>query len=246
MIRAIIVDDEAHIRDNLKTMILSMFNEEVEIIAEANSVKKGIEVIEEYQPDLLFLDIGLRDGTGFDILKKVNSLRANIIFITGYNTHAIKAIKAGALDYILKPVEKDELRNAIVKAIENYKAQIPMEKRFEVTKEYYEDVKDKRIILNTSESIQVIFEKDIIYCESEGNYTTFYTTDFQKIMVTKYMKQIEELLSETTFIRCHRSHIVNKNHIIKFKKSGSFVLANQYEVPISRERKRDALKKAFS
>lgn len=245
MIKAVIIDDEANVRADIKEKVETHFKNEISIIGEADSVASGIKTIEELKPQLLLLDINLGDGTSFDILQEVTSKNFDVIFITGYDTHAIKAIKVGALDYILKPVEIDEFIDALQKVITEDKNENHLEKLIEISSEYFSGVKNKRVILKTSDNVYAIYEDDIIYCRSEGNYTTFYTQQMEKIMVSKSIKKVEEILSEETFIRCHQSYIVNKKHVLKYNKQGILVVHLDFKVPVSSRRKDYVLKRIF-
>ncbi len=246
MINAIIIDDEAHIREDIQQKIETLFSTEIEIVAQADGVQSGLKAIEKFEPGLLFLDIHLPDGTGFDLLTQSAYKNFEVIFITGYDNHAIKAIKVGALDYILKPVDDDELKEAIHKAIENSKKDNQLEKLVEISSEYFKGVEKKRVILKTLDTLYAIYEDDIIYCRSNGNYTTFYTQQLEKILVSKPIKKIEEILSENVFIRCHQSYIVNKKHVLKYNKKGVLIVHLDFKVPVSSRRKDYTLKKIFN
>ena len=215
MIKAILIDDEAHIRNDIREKLQTHFSEEISILDEAESVTKALDSIKTYEPHLLFLDVHLLDGTGFDLITKSDYKKFDVIFITGYDNHAIKAIKVGALDYILKPVDEDEFKDAVSKAISNHKKENHLEKLIEISSEYFQGVKKKRVILKTTDNVYAIYEDDIIYCKSDGNYTTFYTQQLEKIVVSKSLKKITEILSEDVFIRCHQSYIVNKKTCIE-------------------------------
>lgn len=245
MIKAIIIDDEANVRADIREKIETHFKNEITIVSEADSVASGVKVIAQFEPQLLLLDVHLGDGTSFDILQQTTFKDFNVIFITGYDTHAIKAIKVGALDYILKPVEDEEFINALQKVTTHEKKESHLEKLIEISSEYFNGVKNKRVILKTSDNVYAIYEDDIIYCRSEGNYTTFYTQQMEKIMVSKSIKKVEEILSEDTFIRCHQSYIVNKKHVLKYNKQGILVVHLDFKVPVSSRRKEYVLKKIF-
>ena len=245
MIRAIVIDDEAYIRRNIIDMLSQNFKSEVNVVNEAESVSDALTKIEEYRPDLLFLDINLKDGTGFDILQRCELSKLNVIFVTGFDQHAIKAIKVGALDYILKPIDPAEFHEAVLKAIENNNYENHLEKLIEISSEYFNGVKNRRVILRTSDNVYAIYEDDIVYCKSEGNYTTFYTKQKDKIVVSKPLKKVEEILSENIFVRCHQSYIVNKKHVIKYNKQGVLIVSLDEKVPVSSRRKDYALNLIF-
>ena len=245
MVKAVLVDDEAYIRENIRAKLLRYFNEDIEIVGEAESVDVAVKLIKEEKPNLLFLDIHLQDGTSFDILNSISKKNFDIIFITGYDNHAIKAIKVGALDYILKPIDDEEFKTAVSKAIENSKEENDLEKLVEISTEYFQGVQKKRIVLKTLENVYVVYEDDILYCKSEGNYTTFYTQKSERILVSKSIKKVLELLSEDVFVRSHQSYLVNKNHVVRYNKQGFLIINSQVKVPVSSRRKDYVIEKIF-
>ncbi|WP_298904455.1 LytTR family DNA-binding domain-containing protein [uncultured Psychroserpens sp.] len=245
MIKAILVDDEAYIRQNVSSKLEAYFNNDIEVVGEAESVKEAVALIKEKKPNLLFLDVQLKDGTSFDILNKIEDKNFDIIFITGFDNHAIKAIKVGALDYILKPIDDEEFKAAVLKAIQNVKEENDIDKLVEISSEYFLGVKKKRIILKTMENVYAVYEDDILYCKSEGNYTTFYTKQSERILVSKSIKKVVELLSEDVFIRCHQSYLVNKKHVVRYNKQGVLVIINEVKVPVSSRRKDYVIEKIF-
>lgn len=245
MIKAILVDDEAYIRDDVKNKLAKFFGNQITVVGEADSVKSAVNIIQKEKPDLLFLDIQLQDGTSFDILTKLVNKNFDIIFITGYDNHAIKAIKVGALDYILKPVDDEEFKQAVNKVIASTKKELDLEKFVEISNEYFQGVQKKRIVLKTMENVYVVYEDDILYCKSDGNYTTFYTQKSEKILVSKPIKKALELLSDDTFIRCHQSYLVNKKHVVRYNKQGVLIMNTEIKVPVSSRRKEYVISKIF-
>lgn len=245
MIKAILIDNESFVRDDVREKLTTYFSKEIVVVAEANGVKTGLAVISDHKPDLIFLDINMDDGTGFDLLNQCAHKHFDIIFITGFDQHAIKAIKVGALDYVLKPIDDDEFKQAVQKSVDNYEKENDLEKLVEISSDYFRGVEKKRVILKTSDTVYAIYEDDIIYCRSDGNYTTFYTQQLEKIVVSKPLKQVEEILSENSFIRCHQSYIVNKKHVLKYNKQGVLIVHLDFKVPVSSRRKDYALKRIF-
>jgi len=245
MIKAIIVDDEAYIRDDVKTKLAQFYDTQIEVVGEADSIESSVEIIQKEKPNLLFLDIHLQDGTSFDILNRLEDKNFDIIFITGFDNHAIKAIKIGALDYILKPIDEEEFKLAVDKAIDNTKRELDIEKFVEISNEYFQGVQKKRIVLKTLENVYVVYEDDILYCKSEGNYTTFYTQKSEKILVSKPIKKALELLSDDIFIRCHQSYLVNKKHVVRYNKQGVLIMNSEIKVPVSSRRKDYVIDKIF-
>lgn len=245
MIKTLIIDDEAHVRQDVFEKVETFFGDKISVVAQADDVATAVTLIETHQPDLLLLDINMQDGTGFDVITKSTYKNFDVIFITGFDNHAIKAIKVGALDYVLKPIDDSEFKEAIQKAIENKAPEKELEKLIEVSQEYFNGVKNKRVILKTTETVYAIYEDDIIYCRSDGNYTTFYTQQMEKIVISKPLKQVEEILSEDVFVRCHQSYIVNKKHVLKYNKNGVLIVHMDFKVPVSSRRKDYTLKKIF-
>ncbi|MCH9661976.1 MAG: LytTR family DNA-binding domain-containing protein [Bacteroidetes bacterium] len=245
MIKALLIDNEDFVREDVLKKLTTYFDKEILVVGEADGVATGMNAIETHQPDLLFLDINMDDGTGFDLLNQCPQKGFDIIFITGFDQHAIKAIKVGALDYILKPIDDQEFKTAVQKAVDNYNKENNLDKLIEISSEYFRGVEKKRVILKTADTVYAIYEDDIIYCRSDGNYTTFYTQQLEKIVVSKPLKQIEEILSESVFIRCHQSYIVNKKHVLKYNKQGVLIVHLDFKVPVSSRRKDYALKRIF-
>ena len=242
MIRALIVEDEKHVSDELNMLLTKYFEKEIYIEKTANSVKEGIKSILEFKPDLVFLDIDLGDGTSFDILSVLPEINFDIIFVTGYDTHAIKAVKLGALDYLLKPIDEDELQEAVKKVILQHKK--PKDKLVEIATNFYTKKKHDKIVLKTLEAQHLISFNDIIYCKSEGNYTTFYLKD-EQIVVSKSMKKMQALLNKEMFIKCHQSYLVNISYIVKFLNDGFLVTKRGDQIPVATRRKEDILKLIF-
>ncbi|WP_435578744.1 LytR/AlgR family response regulator transcription factor [Gilvibacter sp.] len=244
MIKAIIIDDEKAIREDLNQKIEAYFTDAINVVAKVGSVKEGLLAINLHKPDLVLLDIELEDGTGFDLLQQIQHKDFELIFITGFNNHAIKAIRVGALDYILKPVDDSEFTEAVKKAIDQKEA-ANLEQSLEATHDYFKGIGERRIVLKTTDTVYAVYEKDLLYCRSDGNYTTFYTNNSERIVVSKPLKKIEELLTEAEFIRCHQSYLVNRSYVRKYSKQGVLILADDVKVPVSSRRKDYALERIF-
>ena len=243
MIKAILVDDEATVRKNVRALLKANFEGEVVAIAEADGVASGLEILEQLKPDLVFLDIDMGDGTGFDLLTKTKYKNFDIIFVTGFDHHAIKAIKVGALDYILKPIDEEEFVEAVRKIVAKDKHETT-DSSATISADFFKGTDVKRIVLKTSDVVYAVYEDDIIYCKSDGNYTTVYT-EKDKIMVSKSIKHFEEVLSTTVFVRCHQSYLVNRTKVSKYDKQGYFVVNEGVKVPVSSRRKDYAFKRVF-
>jgi len=208
----------------------------IEIIATANSVVSGAKLLRESQPDILFLDVHLTDGTGFDILEIVGELTAKVIFTTGSNEFAIKAFRFSAMDYLLKPVDPDELMAAVQKVKEatfNNENIDLLQQNMQATDG------PKKIALHTQEKIQVVEIDNIIRCESTGNYTIFYFTDNKKLLVTKTLKEYDKLFASLGFLRIHQSHLINTAHIAEFVKTdgGYLLMKDGQKVAVSVRKK---------
>ena len=240
--RAIIVDDEKLLREALKGLIKD-YCPGVEIVGEANSVKSGKNVLEAVEFDVLFLDIKMRGGTGFDLLKLLepNKRQFQIIITTAFDQYALKAIKESAVDYLLKPIDPDELVSAVKKVQENRN---PSYSQYEkLLKLVLADQHSSgHISLATSERIHVVPLTDIIRCQSSNNYTYFYLKNDKRLLITKTLKEFESKLGQKGFLRVHQSHLVNTTEIKSYERQkGNFLLMSDgSEIPVSQS-KRDEL-----
>ncbi len=239
MIKAIIVDDELHAQNAIESILKNQFPE-IEIVDKAGSVKTAVESIQENKPELLFLDIDLPDGKGFDILKQINFKGHKVIFITAYQEYAIQAIKFSAFDYILKPLNPVELVNSVQNVLnehidEQYK--LKLDAFFTNFNNSVPGI--KKLVLKTSDKIHILDIKDIIRCESENTYTTFFTNTGNKIVVSKPIKKYDEMLCPLGFMRTHQSHLINLNYISYFDKQmgGAIVMSDNSNIPVSSQKK---------
>ncbi|WP_294296089.1 LytTR family DNA-binding domain-containing protein [uncultured Chryseobacterium sp.] len=243
MISAVIIDDDANLREGMKEM-LKLYAPEIKFTGEAESVKTGIELVEKLNPEIIFLDILMNDGTGFDILEQLNQktgqVSAQVVFITAHEKFAIKAFRFSALDYLLKPVDPDDLKNVVLKIKEaqsknnNYKhIELLLDNITKKTESF------KKIALSTSDGIHLFEIKDIIRCESEDNYTKFYLKNHKPVIISKTLKEYEELLGDHGFERIHQSHLINLNELKSYiKKDGGFVImSDQSQIPVSQRKK---------
>lgn len=244
MIKALIVDDIEDARNNIR-LDLETYCPNVEIIGEADGVVSGAKKIRELKPEVVFLDIQMQDGTGFDLLDIVGGIDFKVIFTTASDEYAIKAFKFSAVDYLLKPLDPDEL----VAAIEKLKdaSALPKENLSLLTESIKDHKSITRLALNTLEKILIVDIKDIVRCESSVNYTTFYFADKTRLMVTKTLKEYDDLLAPLGFIRVHQSHLINSKLVKEFIKSdgGYLVMKDGSSVPVS-TRKRQAVVEALS
>lgn len=237
MIRSLIIDDEKHSRSTLKNM-LEEFCSEVQLIDEADGFKSGVAAIKKHKPDLIFLDIQMPDGSGFRVLEETRDNDFEVIFTTAYDTFAIKAFKYSALDYLLKPIDAVELQNAVDKVKKNNSADTTPGIDL-LLESLRERENPKKIVLSTFEGMHVVEIDHIIRCESDDYYTRFYFKDNKEMLVSKTLKEYEQLLTDHNFIRPHKSHLVNIKYIKSYIKAdgGHILLTNGVSVPVSRRKK---------
>ena len=236
-IRAIIVDDEEGARESL-SILLEKYVDGVKIVAKADSIAMGMEKIRKYTPDLVFLDIEMPFGSGFELLERMKPIDFDIIFVTAYDHYALKAIKFSALDYLLKPVDIDELK----KALQKHKRKSP-----DQTAESYQNLVDnermegdnKKLAIPDSNGIIFVPIKNIIRCESDGNYTKIFMASGKKVLASKTLGEYESMLEGDGFFRIHRSHLINLSHLKQYKKGDHsyVVLSDGTEADVSRRKK---------
>jgi len=232
-IQCLIIDDDPFIRDLLIDK-LNQYFPEIKILGTAKNGHEGLEQIERLHPDLVFLDVEMTDMTGFELLSKLEKVNFKVIFITSYQHYAIKAIRFNALDYLLKPFDLEELKNAI-KRFKTYRNQnnVPMALKNLRSK----NTSDQTLILNTQKGELHLVLKDIILVEGDRNYSYVHLTKNKKELVSKTLSHLEELLEDKGFFRCHKSFLVNKSHITSNRKNFSVVLSNGQNIPVSRRKK---------
>lgn len=246
MITAILVDDDSNLREGMKAL-LSRYAPEIQIFGEAENVTNAVSVIDQLNPQVVFLDIQLADGTGFDILEKLTEkngkIESQVVFITAHEQYAIKAFRFSALDFLLKPVDPEELQ----KVIEKIKNTVKKNDTFSHIDLLLENIRKKvdnfkRIALSTTDGIHLFDVSDIIRCESTDNYTTFHIRNSKPILISKTLKEYEELLSEQGFERIHQSHLINLAYLKSYiKKDGGYVImSDNSNLPVS-QRKKDRL-----
>jgi len=237
MKKVLIIDDEKRIRDFVKRMIDS-FNLDVEVFTDGENVETGIESINRIQPDIVFLDIQMPDGTGFDLLNRVKDKKFELIFITAFQEYAIMAIKFSALDYILKPIDDEELKTALQNAIDtvDFKKE---DSQFEALTHNLQTNQKRKLVLKTQESVHVVDLSEIIRCEADKNYTFFFLNNGKKILVSRTLKDFETLLSNHGFFRVQQSHLINLEYIERYDKheGGSVIMRDGSSVPLSPAKK---------
>ncbi|MEN0050107.1 MAG: LytTR family DNA-binding domain-containing protein [Bacteroidota bacterium] len=235
-ITAIIVDDETNNRENLR-LALQSYCKEVEIIGEADSAITALDVIQDTQPDLVFLDISMPLGDGFQLLESLPKIDFDIIFVTAYDQYAIRAIKFCAIDYLLKPIDALELKQAVNRVLAN-QSQKREQQKVQLLMANMQQHQQK-IALPQSDHIEFVAVSEIIRCEGEKNYTWFYLKDSRKLLVAQTLKEYVELLEDAQFFRVHQSHLINLNQIAKYsRRDGGFVtMSDQSRIPVARSRK---------
>ncbi|MFB6343542.1 LytR/AlgR family response regulator transcription factor [Saccharicrinis sp. FJH62] len=242
MMRIVIIDDEPKARETIRN-ILALSTANLMVVGEAGDVESARQLIESKKPDLVLLDINLPDGSGFDILKHFDAIDFKIVFITAHEEYAVKAFKYSALDYILKPVTASDLLDAVKKAEDTINKE---DHSLKLNALLHNLDKLKKIVLKTAESIHIVNVPQIIRCEADVNYTIFHLSGRQKLIVSKPLKEYDELLSYAGFFRPHQSHLVNMEHILRYDKNdgGYLVMDDHSEVPVA-TRKRDDLFRLF-
>ena len=237
MITAAIIDDEYDARQALIKLIGLTFPM-VEIIGEAEGVQSGVQLLNSTRPNIVFLDIQMRDGTGFDLLDYLSEPDFHLIFTTAYSEFALKAFEYSAVDYLVKPIDPKELIRSIKKA-NLAPVDKQLNKKMALLIEQFKAKKSEKVVLSTQEGLVFLALKDIVRLESEGSYTSFYTVDEKRIVVTKSLKAFERILPDNRFLRPHQSHIINLDFISKvLKEDGSYILMRDgKQIPISRRRK---------
>jgi len=235
MIKALIIDDEEKSRSSLLKDI-NKYCKNVDVVAEAENVKSGIAKILKYKPELVFLDVQMPDGTGFDLLEKLHEINFNVIFVSAYDQFAIRAFKFSAIDYLQKPVDPEELVKAVQKMDEKVESKTLNEK-LKVLLENKNNF--EKIALPSFDGLIFVKVKDIIRCESDRNYSIFYLRNKEKVLVTRTLKEYDEMLSSVNFYRAHHSHLINLAYVKKYIKGegGSVIMEDGTEVVVARRRK---------
>lgn len=237
MIKAVIIDDMPNAIETLKEDIAT-YCPDIELIGTADSVVSGAKLLRQKEPQVVFLDIELQDGTGFDILELVPDLNAQVIFTTASDAFAIKAFRFSAVDYLLKPIDPDDLQTAVAKL--DTKEQKNTKDNLGLLLDTVKSGQTpQRMALHTLEKIHIVDIPEIVRCESSGNYTHFHFTNGQKLLVTRTLKEFDQMLTEHRFARVHQSHLINVNQIKEFVKldGGYLVMRDGTRVPVSTRKK---------
>ncbi|MEZ4757663.1 MAG: LytTR family DNA-binding domain-containing protein [Flavobacteriales bacterium] len=238
----VIVDDEDAPRNLLKNL-LDRRHQEVQLLGTADDVPSGIELIRRTAPQVLFLDIELKDRTGFDLLRALGDRRPHVIFTTAHESHAVKAIRFSALDYLLKPIDAQELADAIAKAMEVSRIAEKPPMVDMLLKNIDRSIGDRVIALPVSDGLELVHVNEIVVCGSDSNYTTLYMRDDKRLVISRTLKEFEDLLGEQDFIRVHNSFLISKKHIRKYIKGegGEVIMSNGMNIAVSRRKKQELM-----
>ncbi|MBT2562589.1 LytR/AlgR family response regulator transcription factor [Pedobacter sp. ISL-64] len=244
--KAILIDDEISNLENLRTL-LQKHCSQVTIIAAAQNINDAVDAIEKYSPDLVFLDIQMGEQTGFDVLKLLPTRNFEVIFVTAYDQYGIQAVKFAALDYLLKPIDIEELINAVNKAEHKMAAQIQnIQLDFLLQQLKKPETNVSKIALQMQSEIRYVALSEIIRCEADNTYTRFFLSSNEKILVSKSLKEYADLLRPSGFLRTHQSHLVNPKYVKSWLKEdgGILLLSSGEKIPVSKPNK-DSVKQAL-
>jgi len=243
MLSTVIIDDESHIRETLNSL-LADFCPQVKVVGEGDSVASGIKIIRSKTPDLVLLDIQMNDGTGFDLLNHFDNIGFKIIFVTAHEKHALEAFHFSAVDYLLKPVNPEKLADAVDRV--HQMVQSTFNTQLSALQENLDpgNTTNRKVVLKTLDNIYLVNSRDIIQCRSDGNYTIIETVEGEKIMVSRILKEFDEMLSGHGFFRIHRSHLVSLQHIKRYVKQdgGYVVVTTNDKIPVSSRSKERLLR----
>jgi len=243
-IRAVIIDDEKHSVETLRWK-LEKICPEVEVVASFMDPTEGLDYLRSTPPDLLFLDISMPRLTGFDLLEEMGKVPFHVVFITAYDDFGIQAIKFSALDYLLKPVQEQELQSAIQKFKERNIRVVPSRQLEALFSNIHQEEKGLpgKIALASRERIEFVAPADIVLCSSDSNYTMVFMVNKSKRLISRTLKEFEEMLTPHKFFRVHHSHLINLQHVKEYVRSdgGYLVMSNSAKVPVSRSRKEELL-----
>lgn len=248
MIKAVIIEDEKKSAE-LLFQLLQKNCPDISIIGKAENVQEGIDLVSKLHPELIFLDVMMPDGSGFDVLEKLGDLKMDVIFTTATDKFAVKAIKYSALDYLLKPIDTEELVNAVKKVSDRHASRSGTANE-ENLRSLLENVRQNenqfsKITLPTGHAYEIVLIKDIIRCEANDNYTNVFLAGGKKFLVSGTLKHYEDLLPVQDFTRVHHSHLINMNHMVRFVKDdgGYAVMSDGSKVEVSRRKREDFLNK---
>lgn len=242
--KAIIVDDEPYCSESL-VALLERYCPDVNVAGVFNNGSDALTVIRQQQPDLVFLDVEMPKMNGFEMLEQLPAINFNLIFTTSYDKYALKAIRFSAIDYLLKPIDREELQRAVQKIIQRSSNPIAQQLEILMKKMNNSSPTLGKIAMPTMEGLQMITIDSIVSCESDSNYTIVLMKNKQKLIVSRTLKDIEEMLEDHGFVRVHHSHLVNLNEIEKYVKGegGYLVMSDGTTVDVSRSKKEILMKR---
>jgi len=243
MLRAVIIDDIEAIRKK-NSAIIKATCPNISIVGQAESVESGVKIIQQLSPDLVFLDVEMPDGTGFDLLQRLKPFNFKVIFITGYEDFAIKAFRVSAIDYLLKPLDPDDLMEAVKKVEESLGKEVFEMKLNNLFTNLERPKNLQKLILKTADKIYSANIQDVVNCESEKNYTTFNFINSPKLVVSTNLKEYESMLTPFGFFRTHQSHLINMayfDYFIKTEGGNTIVMKNKTAIPLSVRKKEEFL-----
>lgn len=244
MIRTLIIDDEIRAREVL-IKLLSMYCPMIEVVGQAEDVKSGTEAILKHRPDLVLLDIRMPDGTGFELLGRLPKINFRVVFITAFEEYALKAFKYNAIDYLLKPIDPEELTRAMSKIYNTIEHEDYTRRLRQMMDSFGNPVDSKagrRLILKTAEGIHLVEADEIIAIEADQNYSRFFLTGGQKILVSKTIKEFDHHLKDMNFFRTHHSYLINPRHIRRYNREDlMLVMSDGLQIPVSFRKKGEVL-----
>tara|TARA_R110000868_G_scaffold93810_6_gene259503 strand:- start:14072 stop:14806 length:735 start_codon:yes stop_codon:yes gene_type:complete len=241
MLEAVLVDDEIKALQSL-SWELTNFSDEIKVVASFTDPVEALKYLEQHPPDCLFLDIEMPTMDGFQFIQKLQNKEFPVVITTAYNQYAIKALKNEAIDYLLKPIDTDDLNATISKIKKFNNKNYTAEKLEKILLKFNSDSLQKKITINTDGKLLFLQSDEILFAESDGNYSTLFLSDGQKILLTKKLKEVNQILPKDTFFRIHNSFIINLNKIKEFLKTDGYViLQSNHKIPVSRQKKSDFL-----
>jgi len=242
MLRAIIIDDEPKGRSILQQLI-ALHAPQLNIVGMAANANEGLEIIDTHKPDVVFLDVEMPGKSGFELLRELGAVDFKVVFVSAHNHYSLKAIKFHAFDYLLKPIDLDELKLTIEKLLRSSHAHTHEMLTELLASSKHGSTELGKIAIPSLTSIDLINVDDILYCEASANNTLVYLTNNKKIVATKNLKEYEDLLISHRFFRIHHAYLVNLKHVVKYIKGegGSVILSNQKELEVSRRKKQEFL-----
>ena len=243
MLKAIIVDDEPYCCESLIALLED--NIDISVVGVCHNGIEALSAIKTHSPDIVFLDVEMPKMNGFEMLEKLNQVNFEIIFTTSYDQYALKAIRFSAIDYLLKPIDSEELHKAVQKVINRNQKPISQQLEILLQRVHQPSTPINKIAMPTMEGLQMIPVESIISCESDSNYTVLQLKNNKKLIVSRTLKEIEELLEEHSFVRVHRCYLANLNEVEKYVKGegGYLVMSDGSSIDVSRNKKEMLMKK---